>query len=401
MKKIGFMGGTFNPLHKGHIALAQAALMQYSLDEVWFVPTGNPPHKSIKGNTTRIQRIEMARMALSKTGESRFLLKEIETASSDYSYSYLTLEKIHLRYPDLKIYFIMGEDSLDYFENWVRPADIVKHADILVAVRTSSVEVIEDKLKAINSRMGKCFYPLYCPRVDISSTEIREQAKKGTLTDTYISKDIIDFIYTHRLYMEDKYAAEDLKPLKKQLKKLLKKTRYEHTLGVMDTAASLAMCYGYPMYTAMVAGLLHDCAKYMDDEELLKYAKKNHIELTEYEIKAPHLIHAKAGAYMAEKVYGVTDKDILSAIRFHTTGRPDMNLLEKIIFVADYIEPNRNQAPRLAELRQLAFSNMDLCIALILKDTIEYVNQREIPLDLNTEETFEYYKNRTEEEIFS
>ena len=200
MKKIGFMGGTFNPPHKGHIALAQAALMQYSLDEVWFVPTGNPPHKSIKGNTTRIQRIEMARMALSKTEESRFLLKEIETASSDYSYSYLTLEKIHLRYPDLKIYFIMGEDSLDYFENWVRPADIVKHADILVAVRTSSVEVIEDKLKAINSRMGKCFYPLYCPRVDKLYRDTRAGQKGNPYRYIYFKGYYRLYIYSSLIY---------------------------------------------------------------------------------------------------------------------------------------------------------------------------------------------------------
>ena len=153
--------------------------------------------------------------------------------------------------------------------------------------------------------------------------------------------------------------AYDLKKIKKKLKNELDESRYEHTIGVMDTAACLAMRYGADLTQALVAGLLHDCAKCIPNDKKLKLCRKDGIEVTPFEEKAPFLLHAKLGAWMAEHEYHVSDPAILSAIACHTTGKPDMSLLDKIVFIADYIEPGRNKAPGLPEIRRLSFTDND------------------------------------------
>ena len=126
--------------------------------------------------------------------------------------------------------------------------------------------------------------------------------------------------------------------------------RYEHTLGVSYTAMALAMRYGQDLDQAELAGLLHDCAKYFNDEEIIKKCRKHGIEVSEAELRAPAVLHAKYGAWLAKNRYGVSDPEILSAIRWHTTGRANMTTLDKIIYVADYIEPRRDKAPDLPRL---------------------------------------------------
>ena len=159
-------------------------------------------------------------------------------------------------------------------------------------------------------------------------------------------------------------AEYDLKLLQKQMKEELSEDRYEHTLGVMYTAESLAMRYGVDMTKAAVAGLLHDCATCIPNSQKIRLCKKYDIEVTENEEKNPSLLHAKLGALLAQKAYGVDDPEILNAIRWHTTGKPDMTMLEKIIYMADYIEPNRDKAPNLREIRKLSFENLDLSALL-------------------------------------
>ena len=189
--------------------------------------------------------------------------------------------------------------------------------------------------------------------------------------------------------MKEEY---NLKEISDSLKNVLKTSRFEHTLGVAYTAASLAMNYGYDTNKARVAGLLHDCAKYLSNDELVDYCKEHNLEITDGEIKAPHLLHAKAGAHMAKELYHIEDDEVLHAILVHTTGCPDMSLLDEIIFVADYIEPNRNKAHRLEEIRQMAFQNIKLAIAMILEDTISYIDAKEQFLDSSTIDTYDYYK---------
>lgn len=185
--------------------------------------------------------------------------------------------------------------------------------------------------------------------------------------------------------------------IRKSLKKELDKSRYEHTMGVMYTAAALAMAHGADQKKAMLAGLLHDCAKCIPNEEKMELCKKYHIELTQAEINNPALIHAKLGAFLARKKYHVTDEEVLHAILVHTTGEPGMNLLDKIIYIADYIEPGRDKAKNLPVVRPLSFQNLDTALLKILGDTLDYLKSTGKEIDTLTEQTYQYYKSKVDE----
>ena len=170
--------------------------------------------------------------------------------------------------------------------------------------------------------------------------------------------------------------------------------RFAHTLGVEFTAAALAMKYQADVTDAQIAGLLHDCAKCLTDEKRVSICEKHQISMTDIERRNPFLLHAKVGEYLAREKYGITNPDILNAIRFHTTGRENMSLLERIVFVADYIEPGRRQAPNLSEIRQLAFTDLDAAMLKILEDTLSYLKAMGGELDPMTEITYEYCRRR-------
>ncbi len=184
----------------------------------------------------------------------------------------------------------------------------------------------------------------------------------------------------------------EIAEIERHLIKKLNEKRYVHTTGVRYTSVCLAMRYGCDLKKAEIAGLLHDCAKYLEAEKLLKICDKNHIPVSETERKSPYLLHGKVGAHFARKKYGVTDEDILNAIRFHTTGRPEMSLLEEIVFAADYIEPGRSSAPDLGHLRRLCFENLDEGVLEILAQTLNYLNEKKQNIDRHTVETYQYYK---------
>ena len=191
---------------------------------------------------------------------------------------------------------------------------------------------------------------------------------------------------------KDTKQTQQIMTLRKAMAKALEEKRYEHTLGVAYTATSLAMCYGQDVYQAQVAGLLHDCAKNYTNEKRISICKKNGIPINAAEQKNPFLLHAKVGSFLAREKYGVNDKAILDAITYHTTGRPNMSTLDKIIYIADYIEPGRRQAPGLPEVRQLAFISLDDCLFRILKDTLDYLHASKMEIDMSTQQTYDYYK---------
>ena len=194
-----------------------------------------------------------------------------------------------------------------------------------------------------------------------------------------------------------------MKKIKKYLKKHLTKERYHHTVGVAYTAMSMAMKYNPQpdnnefMIKAEIAGLLHDCAKCMDNEKKIRICNKNQISYSKIEAENPYLLHGKVGAYIARKEFDILDEDILNAITWHTTGRPAMSLLEKIIFVADYIEPSRRPIPELNLIRQLAFTDIDQAVIKILENTLKYLNEKGNPIDDMTQKTYDSYI-RTERE---
>ena len=186
--------------------------------------------------------------------------------------------------------------------------------------------------------------------------------------------------------------TEELKDIRKDLSKKLKKERFEHTIGVMYTASSLAMCYDEDIQKALTAGLLHDCGKYCSSKDQIKLCRKYKISLTDSELEMPALIHAKLGAYLARHEYKIEDQDIIDAITYHTTGRPGMTLLEKIIYIADYIEPNRKLIPGLAEIRSIVFQDIDRAVYLSAQRTVRYLKDGGRSVDPMTISTCEYYK---------
>ena len=185
--------------------------------------------------------------------------------------------------------------------------------------------------------------------------------------------------------------------IQNRLKSSLKESRFEHTIGVMYTAGSMAMAHQYDIKKAMLAGLLHDCAKCLTYEEQVRICEENQREISEYERNNRALLHSKAGAILAKIEYNITDEEILHAIEYHTTSVANMNTLDKIIYIADYIEPGRDQAPNLELIRHLAFTDLDACLAQILYDTLEYLNQKGYLIDPTTAESYEYYKGYRKE----
>ena len=192
---------------------------------------------------------------------------------------------------------------------------------------------------------------------------------------------------------ERKQFEEKAKELTASMKKELDEKRFRHTLSVAHTASAMAMCHGYDPYKAYLAGLLHDCAKCIEHERKLILCAKYEIEVNVVEKENPDLLHAKLGGYLARAKYGIEDEEIISAILYHTTGKPAMSILEKIIYIADYIEIHRKSLPCMEKARRLAFLDLNACMKVILESTLMFLQQKAASVDEITRETYEYYKN--------
>ncbi len=179
-----------------------------------------------------------------------------------------------------------------------------------------------------------------------------------------------------------------------RLKTRISEKRFQHSLGVEYTAACMAMVHGADLEKARLAGLLHDCAKGLPTREKLEKARKHGLPVSSYEERNPDMLHGKLGAFYARYKYDVEDKEILDAICCHTTGRANMTMLDKIIFIADYIEPNRNIVRDMDEIRKEAFTDIDRCLVHILKNTLDYLNATTNDIDYMTQVTYDYYVTR-------
>ena len=189
--------------------------------------------------------------------------------------------------------------------------------------------------------------------------------------------------------------TDEIMSIQDKVKEAVDAKRFRHILGVAHTAACMAMRYGMDVEQAYLAGVLHDCAKGYSKEEYLKICREKGIPVTDSEEKNPSLLHAKLGAYFAQTLYNTDDEEILSAIRCHTTGKPDMSMLDMIIYIADYIEPNRHIRTNMDEIRQLAFTDIDKCLLIILGNTVEHLKKSGKAIDTTTQDTFDYYSKRT------
>ncbi len=184
----------------------------------------------------------------------------------------------------------------------------------------------------------------------------------------------------------------DIQQLRDSMKQVLYPSRYLHSIGVEEVARDMAVIFGYEEEKAAIAGILHDCAKYLTDDQLLEQCMTYQLEVSEVEKKCPYLLHGKVGAVFAREKYGITEEEILNAIVYHTTGRPEMTLPEKIIFTADYIEPYRKPLPRIEEIRKAAYTDIDSGVLLILENMLSYLHKTASVIDPMTEDTLSYYQ---------
>lgn len=353
------MGGTFDPPHTAHIKMAECALTEFNLDKIMFMTGGNPPHKHT--NTPASIRHHMLNIAIA--GNEKFFSCDYEIKKESYSYTSDTLRYLKKAYPDDTFYFIIGGDSLNAFFTWHEPMEILKLASILVYPRKGYPK--ESDIKEFNQKYSSNVYILHADCIDISSTEIREKLINGEDVTKYISKDIYSYIKRNSLYKKHDESYE------KHLERLLKPSRYIHSIGVSKTAVKMARIFGVDEEKAYIAGLLHDCAKNLTQEENEIKCKDLDVVLDEYEKNQPWLIHAKVGAELIKSEFGIDDEEISSAIRWHTLGKENMTDLEKIIYVADMTEPNRCY-PEAEYLRKIAFENLDKAVLACTEATIEF-----------------------------
>ncbi len=400
MSKIGIMGGTFDPVHNGHLRLAQQAYNEYRLDAVWFMPSGQPPHKKDHKVTDADIRCQMVKLAIAEYPYFRY--SDFEVRRSGNTYTAQTLELLKQEYPREEFYFIIGADSLYEIENWYHPEEVMKDAVLLVAGRNyrKACRSMEEQIAFLKERYHANISLLHCDIVDIASARIRDLAAQGEPIAPYIPETVAQYIKKHHLYENQEksmnYSPTQIALYRKRLKSKLPSMRYEHSLSVSYTCMCLAMRYGCDMEKAEVAGLLHDCGKRFSDDIILKKCRQHGIPVTEEQSHAPAVLHANYGAWLAEHKYQIEDPEILNAILYHTTGRPEMSMLEKIVYVADYIEPRRSKAPNLPEMRQLAFCDLDEALYQILKGTLDYLKQKKASADPMTCRAYEYYASLRE-----
>ena len=376
--KIGVYGGTFNPPHLGHLTAARAVFDLLKLDKLLLVPAGLPPHKALPaGSPTAEQRLEMTRLAAEQLGlGDRVQVLDLELRRQGKSYTADTLSQIRELYPEAELWLLMGTDMFLTLQTWHEPEAIFAQAGIAAFGRTE--EDTEELFSVQREDLYRTYpdariFTLTIPGVvDISSTELREQlsADRGA---NLLAPAVYGYILREGLYG----TGADLKHL--PLSKLrpvalsyLKHKRIPHVLGTEQEAIRLAERYGADVEKARVGALLHDCTKKLDMEAQLALCRHYGIQLDELEQKALKLLHAKTGAAIARDVFGV-DEEIYSAILWHTTGHANMTLLEKILYLADYIEPSRD-FPGVDKLRAVCYKNLDAGLLMGLEMTIGEMN---------------------------
>lgn len=185
----------------------------------------------------------------------------------------------------------------------------------------------------------------------------------------------------------------EIKLLRQYMKEILSEKSYNHSLGVEEVCYDLALIHEADTTKASIAGILHDCAKHLTDNELMLEAAKNNIQISETEVKSPYLLHAKLGGVYAREKYSIIDEDILNSIIYHTTGRPSMSKLEQIVYIADFIEPYRKPIPSLDKARELAYSDLNEAIVYISSSILQYLKEKGTAIDSLTKETYDYYVN--------
>ena len=393
MVKIGIYGGTFNPVHTGHIHAAKQAAQVLGLDKLIMIPDRIAPHKEIPaGSPTPEQRLEMLRLAVA--GEPGIEVSDIELKREGKSFTYLTVEALCDQYPDAKLYLLMGTDMFLSFHTWREPERITAKATLAVMYRGEKGE--QAKIEACKAQMEAAGVRVTLIRnntIAISSTQLRRLIAFRCAGE-FLPEGVEDYIRNHGLYDSaadwKNLPMEQLEPI---VIRLLNPNRVAHVLGCRDTAVELTKHWGADETDAARAGILHDITKALDGPLQLTLCEAYGKILSEFSRKYPKTLHALTGSMVAQRLFGENEA-VVSAICHHTTGKAGMNLLEKIIYVADYMEPCRN-FPGVEKLRELAYTDMDGALKLGLEMTLIHLANLGDEVSPESREALEYLNNRS------
>ncbi|MBR0136696.1 MAG: nicotinate-nucleotide adenylyltransferase [Clostridia bacterium] len=384
--KIGIYGGTFDPIHLGHIEIAKAVRDELGLDRVLFVIAADPPHKHDPTRTPAAVRFDMAKNTLRRI--KGLFASDIEIKRGGVSYTAETLADYKKRHPKDELFFIMGADMLASFHTWYHPELILKNAVVAAVQRTGQSADLEQLSEEIVEKFGGRIVVSNACGPEISSTEIRNRMLDAKPINDLINYETELFIYENRLYM-----PESLRAVSDKLACTLDPSRMRHSLLTVREAILLADHYGLDTEKARLCALVHDCGKLRG--EALEAAMKAHDFVpTPEEEESPYLIHARLGAIIAETEYGVSDPEILTAIERHTLAGKEMTPFDEVIFLADKLEPTRDYR-KINSIRKLAYRNMDAAVAAVIESNTAYNLSRGAGIHPSTYDTLEFFKTRS------
>ena len=371
--KVAIFGGSFDPVHSEHVSAVRAAIAVLKLDKVIIVPTHIAPHKNEGAHAEGNARSEMCRLAFADIPCAE--VSDFELSGGGTSYSYLTCRHFKELYPDGELYFLVGADMLEDFFTWKNPDDILNNVTLAAFSRGS--EQIASLHGKFTARFQKDFVEIPFCGAEISSTDIRVKLAFGKAVPELDAR-VFSYIHERELYSHPAIAPALA---------LEKEERREHSYRVAQLAARLARKYKITQDKAILASALHDCAKYVPlSSPLLKDF------VSPEGVPAP-VLHQFTGAYLAEHIFGITDEEVLDAIRYHTSGRGDMTALGKLIFLADMLEEGRS-FDGVQALRKLLFESLDKCLLEALKRQIEYLQSEGKEIYSLTQEAFEWLKSK-------
>ena len=387
-ERIGIMGGTFNPIHLGHIEMATGALQEAKLDRVLVIPSGNPPHKT--GIAPAEDRWKMVCAACAQ--ESGLEPCRVEIDREGVIYTVDTLSILREKYPKAEFFYIIGADTLMELKNWRCFEQVLTMCTFLVCPRTWHYTFAQ--LSAERTRlcgMGGSIIMLTMEPLDASSTDIRADLAAGNPTPT-LPVPLREYCGVKGLYGMQK-RIDQADDWMDKLFAALSHKRFAHTLAVAHTARELAKEHHLHLRRAEIAGLLHDCAKCMPLKDMQAICRMHRLTADESLMESGNLLHSVAGAYLAASEYGVQDPGILHAIACHTTGQPGMTQVDMAVYLADKIEPTRADYPQLNKIRLLARLSLEKAMLLSMEGTTKYVKKGGKALHPTTLETIKWLRS--------
>ena len=391
MERIGIYGGTYSPPHIGHLRAAEYAIEACKLDRLLLIPTGVSPHKAMSAGATSADRLEMLRLSAANMEKAQ--VSDIEIRRQGSSYTVDTLRAIREENPGAELVLLMGTDMFVSFLNWREPESILSLATLAVFCRgergeRERIEAQKENLEAMGAKIRLVENPVNA----ISSTDLRRMLVFGC-ADPFLMPGVGDYIREKGLYGLDRERKNlPMEELEEAVIALMNPNRVAHVLGCRDTAVELARVYGENEVDAARAGLLHDITKAIDGPLQLTLCDEYGIVLDTFSRSFPKTLHALTGSLVAERIFG-ENENVVSAICHHTTGRANMTLLEKIIYIADYVEPNRD-FPGVEEMRAMAYTDLDQAVLMGLQSAVAHVRRQGQGLAPATLEALEFLKHQ-------